>query len=175
VAEAGARIRSPLATCPFTHPALDRSRHAAVVNRARGVHWVHAMDATQVANGAGELLHRIADDVKTIARDEVELVGQELGRTVRRAANDAAIVVLGGIVALIGFGLLCVAAVVALSPVIGSLALRLVVMAVVYLAIGGAIAGSLAAKLKRDAVPNLSLAAEEARRTIDDVKRGLSR
>ncbi|HEX7836817.1 MAG TPA: phage holin family protein [Kofleriaceae bacterium] len=134
------------------------------------------MDATpQATNGASEILHRIADDVKTIARDEVELVAHELTHSAKVAANEAAIVVLGGIVALIGFGLLCVAAVAGLAPLIGSLALRLVVMAVVYLVIGGAIAGTLAVKLRRDVVPNLSLVVDEARRTVEDVKRGLSR
>ena len=126
-------------------------------------------------NGAAALLQRIADDVKTIARDEVELVAQELAHTARRAAGDAAVVVLGGLVALIGFGLLCVAAVVALEPLIDSLALRLVVMAVVYLAAGGAIAGILAGRLKRSAVPDLSLPLTEAKHTIEDVKNGLRR
>lgn len=145
------------------------------MNRAHGVHDPGMMDATTQAHGAREILHHIADDVKTIARDEVELVTQELTHSAKVAANEAAIVVLGGIVALIGFGLLCVAAVAGLAPLIGSLALRLIVMAVVYLVIGGAIAGTLAAKLRRDAVPNLSLAIDEARRTVDEIKHGLSR
>ena len=132
-------------------------------------------DTPPPAHGAGEILHRIADDVKTIARDEVELVSGELAHSAKVAANEAAIVVLGGIVALIGFGLLCVAAVVGLAPLIGSLAVRLVVMAAVYLVIGGAIAGTLAAKLRRDAVPNLSLAIDEAKHTAQDIKHALSR
>src|SRR5258705_7465715 len=92
--------------------------------------------ATQVANGASELLHRIADDVKTIARDEIELVTQELRHSAKLAANEAAIVVLGGIVALIGFGLLCVAAVVAIAPLIGSPPVPLEVNAAGYPAVG---------------------------------------
>lgn len=130
--------------------------------------------ATPAANGASELLHRIADDMKTIARDEVELVAQELTHSAKLAAYEAAIVVLGGTVALIGFGLLCVAAVVGLAPVIGSLAIRLLIMAGVYLVLGGAIAGTLAARLRRDAVPNLSLVVNEAKRTVEDVRHGLS-
>jgi hypothetical protein len=140
------------------------------------MHDLIAMPAiTTPGNGASDLLQRIADDVKTIARDEVELVSQELAHSARLAINDAAILLFGGIVALIGFGLLCVAAVVGLAPVIASLALRLVVMAVVYLGIGGAIAGILAGRLKRDATPNLSLAITEARDTLADIKHGLAR
>jgi hypothetical protein len=146
------------------------------VNRAHGVHGVWVMDAPpEASNGAREILHRIADDVKTIARDEIELVSQEVTHSAKVAANEAAIVVLGGIVALIGFGLLCVAAVAGLEPVIGSLAIRLLIMAGVYLGLGGALAGTLAARLRRDAVPNLSLAVDEAKRTVEDVRRGLSR
>jgi hypothetical protein len=155
---------------------MNRPLKAHAVNRAHGVHELQAMDATpEAGNGAREILHRIGDDVKTIARDEVELVTQELTHSAKVAANEAAAVVLGGIVALLGFGLLCVAAVVGLSPLIGSLAIRLIVMALVYLVIGGAIAGSLAIKLRRDVVPNLSLVVAEARHTVEDVKHGLSR
>jgi hypothetical protein len=45
----------------------------------------------------------------------------------------------------------------------------------VYLAAGGAVAGTLAARLKRNAVPDLSLALTEARLTLEDVKHGLTR
>jgi CHASE3 domain sensor protein len=162
----------------------DQPRHAACLARAHSVHDHDLMNAITTTpsnaiaapgNGAGELIHRIADDVKTIARDEVELVTQELAHTARVAAADAAVVVLGGIVALIGFGLLCVAAVVAIEPLIGSLALRLVIMAAVYMSAGGVIAAKLAVKLKRDMVPNLSLAITEAKHTVEDIKQGLAR
>ena len=104
----------------------------------------------------GELLHRISDDVKTIARDEVELARHELERTAKVAAADAAVILLGGIVALIGLGLLCVVAVVALEPLIDPLWLRLLIMAVVYMAAGGTVAGAFAKRLKRDATPDLT-------------------
>src|SRR5512143_3440503 len=85
------------------------------------------------AGRVGDLLHRITDDVKMIAKDEIELAKNEIGHTAKVAAGDGAVVVLGGFVALIGFAMLCSAAVVALGPVIPSLALRLVLMAFVYL------------------------------------------
>ncbi len=121
----------------------------------------------------GELLHRITDDVKTIARDEVELARMEIERTAKSAAADAAIVLLGGIVALIGLGLLCVVAVVALEPLIEPLWLRLLLMSIVYLLAGGSVAGAFAKKLGHDIKPDLDLPKREAQQTVDAVKAGL--
>jgi uncharacterized membrane protein YqjE len=129
------------------------------------------MDAqTLSTTSVGDLLSRITRDVKTIAHDELELVRDELRQTTKTAAADAAIVLLGALVALIGFGLLCLSAVVALQPIIASLAVRLLLMAIVYVAIGGVLGGSFAVRLKRDIVPDLSVPAHEAKRTVEGVK-----
>jgi uncharacterized membrane protein YqjE len=127
------------------------------------------------SNGrVGELLHRITDDVRTIAKDEVELVREELKETARAAAVDAAAAMIGAIVALIGLGMLCVVVVVALAPVIAPLWARLLIMALVYLVIGGAVAGGFAQKLRKDAVPNLGTAKYEGKRTIKGVAETLT-
>jgi len=122
----------------------------------------------------GELVHRVTDDVKTIAKNEVELARLELERSVRTAATEAAGVMLGALVALIGLGLLCVSAVDALEPVIAPLWLRLLIMAAVYLAVGGMLAGVFARRLKRDAPPDLSRVAMHAERTVETVRRQIS-
>jgi hypothetical protein len=122
----------------------------------------------------GDLLHRITDDVKVIAKDEVELAKAEITSTARKAAADAAVIVLGGIVALIGFGLLCLAAVAALEPVIHALSLRLLLMAFVYLIGGGIVAGVFAKRLGADAKPDLKVPGYEAKRTIAGAKEALS-
>jgi hypothetical protein len=122
----------------------------------------------------GGLLHRITDDVKTIAKDEIELAKNELAHTARTAAAESAIIVLGGIVALIGFGMLCVAAVAALDGVIPPLWARLLLMAVVYLALGGVIAAVFVKRLKTDIKPDLSVPAHEATSTISGVKASLA-
>lgn len=123
--------------------------------------------------GVGELVNRITDDVKTIASDELQLAKLELTKSVKTAAGEAAVVVLGGIVALIGFGMLCVVAVVALEPVISALWLRLMIMAVIYLVAGGAIAGVFARKLAGDAKPDMSDTVYQAKKTVENVKEGL--
>src|SRR6476469_8977502 len=124
-------------------------------------------------HGIGDLLHRITDDVKVIAKDEIELAKTEITHTARKAAADAAVIVLGGIVALIGFGLLCLAAVAALEPVIHALSLRLLLMAFIYLIGGGIVAGVFAKKLGGDAKPDLAVPGYEAKRTVAGVKEAL--
>jgi cell division ATPase FtsA len=128
----------------------------------------------QTENGrVGELVHRITDDVKLIARDELELVRDELKESARNAAIDAAVALLGGIVGLIGMGMLCATAVVALAPVIPALWLRLLIMSIVYLVSGGAVATAFGLKLKNDAVPNLGVAKYEGKRTLAGLKETL--
>lgn len=121
----------------------------------------------------GDLLHRITDDVKTIASNEVELAKLELTRTAKKSIQDVAVVLFGAIVALIGLSLLAVVAVVALEPVIPQLWLRLLIMAVAYLAIGGGIAAVFGKKLGSDIKPNLDLPAREAQHTVEAIKEGL--
>jgi len=121
----------------------------------------------------GELLHDIGEDVKTIAGDEVELARAELTRGIRVAITELAIMVIGALVAAIGFGFLCVVTVVALEPVIHSLALRLLIMAIMYLIGGGMLAGEFAKRLRKDAVPDLQPVVREAKQTVEAVKEGL--
>jgi hypothetical protein len=125
------------------------------------------------SNGVGGLLHRITDDVKTIALDELELAKNELAHVARTAAAESAIIVLGGIVALIGFGMLCASAVAGLEGLIHPLWARLLVMAVVYLVAGGIIAGIFAKRLQKDIKPDLAIPAHEARSTITGIKSAL--
>jgi hypothetical protein len=86
---------------------------------------------------------------------------------------DIAVTLLGSIVSLIGLGLLCVAVVVALAPVIPALWLRLVITAVAYLVVGCAVAAGFARKLGA-AVPHLTVPAYEARATLAGIREALS-
>lgn len=118
-----------------------------------------------------DLLHRISDDVKVIASDEVELARAELNQSMKAAAADAAVVLLAGIVALIGLGLLCVAAVAALEPVLTRLWLRLLIMAFVYMGLGAGVAAYFGKRLKGDASPEFTRTKAEARRTAEVLKK----
>lgn len=134
---------------------------------------------TQPGNGGptssiGEVVRRIGDDVKTIATDELALAKLELTRGFKVALGNAAAVLLGGIVALIGFGMLCVTAVIALAPVIPALWVRMIMMAAIYLLVGSVVAGVFARKLKADADPTESDAVEQAEATVGNIARGLT-
>jgi hypothetical protein len=130
---------------------------------------------TRTTDGDGapetrELIHRIGEDMRTIAHDELELVRDEMKRVAKTAAAEGAVIGFGAVVALIGFAMLCVAAVVALAPLIASLALRLVLMAIVYCAIGGVLAATFGMKLRRDVVPDLAVPLHEAKAVVAGVK-----
>jgi uncharacterized membrane protein YqjE len=122
----------------------------------------------------GDLVHRITDDVKTIARDELELTKTELAHDAKVAATEGAVVMLGGVVALIGLGMLATAAAVALAPLIPPLWARLIIMAVIYIVAGAVVAAAFAKKLKSDAVPHFTIAKEEAASTVGNIKAGLA-
>jgi len=132
------------------------------------------MNPSPAANGdeasTRDLIRRISEDVRTITRDEIELLRGEARRVARSAAADGAAVVFGGVVALIGLAILCLAAVAALAPVLPSLALRLVVMGVAYLGVGGSLAATFALRLRRNAVPDIAVPAREARATLQGAK-----
>ena len=150
-----------------TPAAPDPGVGTAIINREP--------DVNQETGGAkiGDLLHRITDDVKTIASNEVELAKIELTRTAKKAVMDTAVVLFGAIVALIGLSLLAVVAVVALEPVIPQLWLRLLIMSVIYLAVGGGVAVVFGKKLGSDIKPNLDVPAREAQQTVEAIKEGL--
>lgn len=124
--------------------------------------------------GVGELLHRITDDMKAIATDEVELARLELSTNMRNAVVDAAVIALGAVVGLIGLGLLCTVVVVALAPIIPQLWLRLLIMSVVYLVIGGVLVGVFAKRMKRGASEAMKLPVQEAKETVAHVKDALT-
>ena len=120
--------------------------------------------------GVGDLLHRITNDVRTIASDEIELAKLEMTQTIKKAAADAAVVMLGAFVALIGLALLCIVVVVALAPIIPALWLRLLIMAVIYLVAGGALAGVFIKRLGHDAAVPLEQATHAVKRIARDVE-----
>jgi hypothetical protein len=127
-----------------------------------------------MAEETRELIHRITEDVRTIARDEFELIRAEAGRVAKAAAIEGAVISFGGIVALIGFAMLCVAAVVALAPLVASLALRLVIMAAVFGIFGGALAAAFALRLRHDIVPDMKAPTHEAKAVLHGTKATLA-
>jgi uncharacterized membrane protein YqjE len=126
----------------------------------------------------GGLVSRIGDDLKTIAEDHVELARLELVNGLKQPLADAVAVLLGGVLAIFGLGLLSVAAVVALEPLIEPLWLRMILMAVVYFVAGGALVRGYAKQLAKDA-PSMTRSKHEAERTAavikDELREGITR
>lgn len=120
----------------------------------------------------GELIKHIGDDMKTIATSEIELGRRKMGEYFDRTIAKASVVILGAFVALIGLAMLCMVVVVALEPVIPQLWLRLLLMAILYVAIGGG-ASYLYAKRVLSG-PDLDNEVDEVGQTFDAVKAGLS-
>lgn len=120
------------------------------------------------------LLRGVVDDLKVIAQNEAQLAKMEINRSLKRAAANTGAIVLGAVVALIGLGLLCVSAVVALDELIPSLAVRLVLMAGVYLILGGAVAALFAKRLKTEAMPDLSVPKYEAKSTVKNLEEAVT-
>lgn len=121
-------------------------------------------------NGLGELARRMGDDVSTLVKDHVELAKLELAADVKKAGVDVGATVIGVLVAVIGFAMLCSSAVVALAPVMHPLWLRMLIMSIVYLVVGGGIAGAFVRKLKGDATLEAPKSVLEARRTVNVLK-----
>jgi membrane protein len=132
----------------------------------------HQTDALAERDTAtpGTLARRIGDDLSELAKDHLELAKLEISRSAKVALTDGVAALLGGIVALIGFAMLCATAVVALEPVISPLWLRMLIMSLVYLVLGGGVAAGFVRKLRGDLPPDLNRSRRQARRTANVLK-----
>jgi hypothetical protein len=122
--------------------------------------------------GIGALLQRIIEDAETLAREELALAKLELIRTGERTAAGMAALTLGGVLALISLGLLCVTVVVALQPLIHALWLRMLIMSLAYFCIGSLLVGICMARLFKKPV-TLPKTRKEAEKTVTAIKQEL--
>jgi hypothetical protein len=99
------------------------------------------------------IVKRIGEGLKTLAQDEVELATTELFKEIKKPLASAGAIVLGGIIALVGVGLVCTTVVVALEPLIPPLWLRLAIMSVAYFAVGRVVMGIYMKRFELDATP----------------------
>lgn len=121
----------------------------------------------------GELLSGIGKDVRRIAVDEMELARGKMTGFLENLVLKAAGIIVGGCVAFIGLGFICLAAVDALGPVIHQLWLRLIIMGVIYSAVGTLLARMFAKRVAALRGPDLAKQIEEVGETMDAVKNGL--
>lgn len=117
---------------------------------------------------------RIGGDLRTLAHDEVELAREELHTVVRASAVEVAVLVISSLIAVIGLAMLCVTAVVAADVLIDSLALRLLIGTVVYIALGSILAYIALHRLSQTLRNPMTAPAEQATRTATAVKDALT-
>lgn len=118
--------------------------------------------------GVGELIQRIALDARVLARDEVALAKLELAQAAQRTVVSIAAIVLGGVLALISLGLLCMTAVAALAPLVPALWARMLIMSFAYLCLATLLGGVFLARL-RSTPMSLPETRAEAKETLHTV------
>jgi biopolymer transport protein ExbB/TolQ len=123
----------------------------------------------------GQLLDNIGHDVRTIASDELEMGRTALVERLEAIVEKIAVALLCVIVGLIGFGMLCVTAVFALSAVIPAIWLRMLLMSIVYIAVGATTAQLAARRIRTNNPGDLQHQVDEAHDTMNAIKKGLAR
>lgn len=100
----------------------------------------------------GDLIRQLAQDSATLVRQEVTLAKAELQDNVKKVARDLTMVAVGGVIAMIGAMVLILALVLGLGDALDEYWLGALIVAVVFLAIGGLLAMSNLKKLKHESV-----------------------
>lgn len=131
------------------------------------------MATTNTHPKVADVLRDIGSDVATIASDQLELTRRELGDYMERLIIKASVSLLGATVALVGLGMLCMVVVLLLEPVIAALWLRLLLMAVVYIALGATAAYVWFKRMTALRGPDLERPLAEVKDTVRAVGNGL--
>jgi uncharacterized membrane protein YqjE len=100
----------------------------------------------------GDLFRQLAQDSATLVRQEMTLAKAELKSNVKSVARDAAMVAVGGILALVGVVVLIAFLVVAVGDALDNYWLGALVVGVLFLLVGGLLAMSSLKKLKHEEV-----------------------
>lgn len=100
----------------------------------------------------GDLFRQLAQDSATLVRQEMNLAKAELKSNVKSVARDAAMVAVGGILALVGVVVLIAFLVVAVGDALDNYWLGALVVGVLFLLVGGLLAMSSLKKLKHEEV-----------------------
>lgn len=118
----------------------------------------------------GELIKQLAEDSATLVRQEVALAKAEMSRNVKSAAQSAAMVAVGGMIAFLGVLVLLAGIVVLLGDALDNYWLAALIVGLVFLAIGGLMAMSNLNKLKAE-----ELAPERTIQTLQEDKRWIQK
>lgn len=100
----------------------------------------------------GDLVRQLAQDSATLMRQEMALAKAELRENVKSVARDAAMIAVGGIVALLGVLVLIAFLVMALGDALDEYWLGALIVGLLFVTVGGLMALSFMKKLKKEEV-----------------------
>lgn len=126
---------------------------------------VRTNERTAAEPALGELFRQLAQDSATLVRQEVALAKAELQQNVKTAVRDAAMVAVGGGVALVGALVLVLFMVLALGDALNEYWLGALIVGVILTAVGAVLAMGSLKRLKHD-----GLAPERAIQTLKEDK-----
>ena len=119
--------------------------------------------------GVGDAAKQVADHAKQLVSLEVELASLELKRKIANLGAGAAMMLVGGVVALYGLGFLLATAAAALDAVMPRW-LALLIVALVLLLVAGVLAMLGVRRLQRGTPPTPEQAIHEAKLTTSALK-----
>lgn len=108
--------------------------------------------ASRTEPALGDLFRQLAQDSATLVRQEMTLAKAELRENVKSVARDAAMVAVGGVLALVGALVLIAFLVVAVGDALDNYWLGALIVGVLFLLVGGLLAMSNLKKLKAEEV-----------------------
>lgn len=114
----------------------------------------------------GELFKQLAQDSATLVKQEVALAKVEMRENLRSAGKDAAMIAVGGGLLLVGLLVLTAALVAVIGDMLDNYWLGALIVGLLFVVIGGVLARSNLAKLKKD-----SLGPEQTIQTLKEDKR----
>ena len=116
----------------------------------------------------GDLFRQLAQDSATLVRQEMNLAKAELKSNLKSVARDAAMVAVGGILALVGVTVLIAFLVVAVGDALDNYWLGALLVGLVFVVVGGLLAKKNLNNLKRD-----DLGPDQTIQTLKEDKRWL--
>jgi len=116
----------------------------------------------------GDLVKQLAQDSATLVRQEMALAKAEMRENLRSYTKDVAMIVVGGVLALIGVLVLIAFLVVALGDALDNYWLGALIVGVLFMAVGAFLAKKNMNNLKHD-----SLAPEQTIQTLKEDKQWL--
>ena len=161
-------------------PTEARPERVRPVPEAPGEATSTPNEPTGDPGGFGDLIRDLADDTRTLVRQEVELVRLEVAHSAKRITTDGAWIGAGALVATVGLICLALAAALGIGALLDSYWLGTLITALAFLGVGGLFTWFGVRDLKAGGLmPSSPLESFEenrewARQELDELKKGIA-